>query len=214
MRTAARVVTLTLLCSGTAAWLVAQGGAVPLPRDVADDAYALYSYIYQYSNSLDPSEVIAVAQDIAPFGDDASTRECLKPETGEDRRMVENAIRLSQGKHKWEAQHFNFGRPYKLLDQAQANEAIDCIGKVGKDQSTCQPYRTVRYVRYLSAPAFNHDHTRALVYISRLCGGLCGDGNVSVYRRTRHSWEREDKSFAGCVWIALASPLVSRWALD
>jgi hypothetical protein len=143
MRTTRSAVTLTLLCFGTAGWLVAQGAAIPLPRDVADDSYSLYSYIYQHSNSLDPNEVIAVAQDIAELRNDASTKGCLKPETGEERTMVDKAIRLGQGKHKWEGQHFNFGRPYKLLSQTQASEAIDCIRSVQKNQNTCQPYRAV-----------------------------------------------------------------------
>jgi hypothetical protein len=214
MRTARRVVTLTLLCFGTASWLVAQVAAVPLPRDVADDAYALYSYIYQHSNSLDTTEVMAVVQDIAPFRNAASTGGCVKPVTRDDRTMVDNAVRLSQYTHKWEAQRFNLRRPFKLLSEAQAKEAIDCIGGFQKDQKTCQPYKAMRYVRYLSTPGFNHDHTRALVQISRVCGGLCGDGNVSVYRKTRQSWEREERSFATCRWVAFASPVLPRWALD
>jgi|ERR1017187_3114288 hypothetical protein len=214
MRTAIRVVTLTVLCFGAAGWLVPQGATVPLPREVADDAYALYSYIYQHSNWLDSSEQMAVAEDIAPFRNDASAGGCLKPETSEERTMVDNAIRLSQDKHKWEAQHFSFGRPLKVLSETQAKEAIDCIGKFQKDQNICQPYKAMRYVRYLSAPGFNHDHTRALVQISRVCGGLCGNGSVSVYRKIRQSWEREERSFATCIWVALASPPLPLWALD
>jgi hypothetical protein len=213
MRGTALIVTLTLLCFGTAGWLVAQGVPVPLPRDVADDAYALYSYIYQHSNRLDANEVIAVVQDVAPFRNDASSKTCVKPETGEERTMVDSAIRLSQDQHAWEAR-FDFGRPYKLLSKAQAAEAIDCIGGFPKDQSTCQPYKAMRYVRYLSAPGFNYDHTRAVVCISRVCGGLCGEGNCSVYRKTRQAWEREEKGFASCIWVALAWPVLSKWASD
>lgn len=214
------IVTLTLLCFGTAGWLVAQAGrsayqsaVVPLTRDVAYDAYALYSYIYRHSNWPDPTEVVAVVQDVAPFRNDASSKACVKPEAGDERTMVDSAIRLSQDQHAWEAR-FDFGRPYKLLSKAQAAEAIDCIGGFPKDQSTCQPYKAMRYVRYLSAPGFNHDHTRALVQISRVCGGLCGDGNVSVYRKTGQSWEREERSFVSCVWVAFVSPVLSRWASD
>jgi hypothetical protein len=220
MRRTAMIVTLTLWCFGTAGWLVAQAGrsayqsaAGPLPQDVADDAYALYSYIYQHPNRFDANEVIAVVQDVAPFRNDASSKTCVKPETGDDRTMVDSAIRLSQDQHAWEAR-FNFGRPYKLLGKAEAVEAIDCIQRVRNDQSTCQPYKAMRYVRYLSAPGFNHDHTRAVVCTSRVCGGLCGEGNCSVYRKTGQAWEREEKSFASCIWVALAWPVLSKWSSD
>jgi hypothetical protein len=203
------IVTLTLLFFGAAGWLVAQGSPVPLPRDVADDAYALYSYIYRHSNWPDPNEVIAVAQDAAPFRNDV----CVKPQTGDERAMVDNAIRLSRDQHTWEAR-FDFGRPYKLLGKAEAIEAIDCIQRVRNDQNICKPYRTMRYVRYLSAPGFNHDHTRAVVCISRVCGGLCGEGNCSVYRKTGQAWERDERGFASCIWVALAWPVLSRWASD
>jgi hypothetical protein len=83
------IVTLILLSFWTAGWLVAQSAAVSLPRDVAHDAYALYSYIYQHSNSLYPNEVIAVVQDVAPFRNDDATRRCVKPQTGDERAMVD-----------------------------------------------------------------------------------------------------------------------------
>jgi hypothetical protein len=151
--------------------------ARPLPADVTHDTYALYSYIYRNSNWVNSDELIGVVRDIAPFPSDPSTRGCLRPQTGDERKMVENAIRLSKDQYAWDAQ-FDFGRPYKLLSKAEAAEAMECIGRVQGDQSKCKPYTAMRYVRYLSAPGFNHDHTRALVYISQVCGGLCGNSGV------------------------------------
>ena len=64
---------------------------------------------------------------------------------------------------------FNFGRAYRLIPTAEIHRAINCIQG---HKPGCEAYAKMRYVRFLSVPVFNRDHTRALVAISRACGGL------------------------------------------
>jgi hypothetical protein len=162
------------------------------------ESYALYSSIYRNSNSFEPDELIG----IAVKAKEVHREDCLEPVTREERMMVDAASKLIGHHREWEEQ-FDFGRAYRLIPSVETNKAIDCIigSKGGRNPQECAAYARMRYVRFLSVPAFNRDHTRALVEISRVCGGLCGNGSLQVYRRTRGGWKLERDSFAKCMWI-------------
>jgi hypothetical protein len=173
-----------------------------LPEDVAREAYDLFSSIYRNSSSLAPDEVLAIGQRV--YSQTGDARQCVKPRTGEERLMLDNFIQLNQVPHVWEAR-FDFGRAYKLVGERETNEAIDCIHPVGRvAPKACEQYVNVRFVRFLSAPGFNRDRTRALFAFNRVCGGLCGNGTVLVYRKTARGWEEEPRTFATCLWVASA----------
>ena len=160
-----------------------------------DESYELYSSIYKNDQSLEPEEALAIAEEAT----DVSSYGCrLKPVTQEEREMVGAAGALGEPHLKWESR-FNFGRAYRLIPTAEIHRAINCIQG---HKPGCEAYAKMRYVRFLSVPVFNRDHTRALVAISRACGGLCGNGSLQVYRKTRAGWEREPDSFARCIWIS------------
>lgn len=160
-----------------------------------DESYELYSSIYKNSQSLGADEMIAVGQEAASVSSNAY---CLKPVTQEERRMAGAFLAVGAQHLKWE-RRFNFGRAYTLIPLAETKKAIDCIQEY---KPGCEAYSKMRYVRFLSVPVFNRDHTRALLAISRACGGLCGNGSLQVYRKTRAGWEREPDSFAQCMWIS------------
>ena len=162
--------------------------------------YAFYSSMYRNSNSLMPGEIVDIAAEPMAF---PSKSRCLKPSTEEERRMVETANQLSTKRLTWKRQ-FDFGHPYLLIPPTETTKAIDCIGQYhGQSPMTgCEPYAKLRFVRFLSVPVFNADGTRALIAISRACGGLCGNGSVQVYRRTHDGWKLEPTSFAKCSWVS------------
>ena len=180
----------------------AKSQGTPLPENVAREAYDLFSSIYRNSGSLAPDEVLAIGQRV--YAQTGDARQCVRPRTEEERLMLDNLRQLSQAPHVWEAR-FDFGRAYKLLGESEIPEAIDCIQPIGRVRpKACDQYVNVRYVRFFSAPGFNKDHTRALFALDRVCGGLCGDGTVFVYRKTARGWEQEPRTFATCVWVSSA----------
>jgi hypothetical protein len=161
------------------------------------EAYSLYSAIYRSGSA----ELLGIAASPLPFKD--SSLSCLKPSTPEEREMVKAAKNQVVGRVEWKRQ-FDFGRAYILIPAAETNKAIDCIQFATRSGALteCDPYVKLQYVRFLSIPIFNRDHTRALVAASRVCGGVCGDGGVFVYRKTRDGWEFEKDSFAKCHWVS------------
>jgi hypothetical protein len=166
---------------------------------VSDESYELYSSIYKNSPSLEADEIIGIAAEAVALH---LNEGCLKPGTEEERKMVEAARAAAADHAEWQ-QRFDLGHPYRLIPSAEKNRAIDCVQGYthGKPLPGCDAYLKMRYVRFFSVPIFNGDHTRALVSLSRVCGGLCGDGSLRVYRKIRGGWEQEPDTFAKCVWM-------------
>jgi hypothetical protein len=44
-----------------------------------------------------------------------------------------------------------------------------------------------------SNPGFNHDHTQAMIYSGRLCGGLCGAGFLLLLETESGAWKVKSK---------------------
>ena len=67
----------------------------------------------------------------------------------------------------------------------------------------CAAYKDLRHVRFLGAPGFNADHTRALVSIIRKCGQYCGAGGIFEVEKTGGTWKRaQPGAFAEeCSWM-------------
>ncbi len=164
------------------------------------ESYALYSAIYRSSKGLASDEVIGIAAEPLSFPSDLSR---LKPSTAEERQMVEAASAVKPDLAEWK-RRFDLGRAYILIPPAATDKAIDCIGESQTNHHVtgCEPYVKLRYVRFLSIPIFNKDHTRALVAIDRSCGGLCGNGGIYAYRRTNKGWELDTTSFARYIWVS------------
>jgi hypothetical protein len=175
-------------------WLALMGYA----DTVSDESYELYSSIYKNSQSLEADEIVGIAAEAAAI---PLYENCVTPGTEEERKMVEAARTAGKDHFEWQ-QRFDLGHAYRLIPAAEKNRAIDCVQGYthGKPLPGCEAYLKMRFVRFFSVSVFNSDHTRALVAISRICGGLCGDGGLRVYRKTRGGWERETDTFAKCSW--------------
>ena|SRR5581483_10732028 len=126
----------------------------------------------------------------------------LRPSTPEEREMASAVRNQIVGPVQWKRQ-FEFGRAYVLIPPPEINKAIDCI-QFSKDAhlAGCESCANLHYVRFLSIPIFNKDQTKALVSMTRSCGGLCGNGGVFVYHKTKDGWELEMNSFAECHWLS------------
>jgi hypothetical protein len=161
------------------------------------ESYALYSSIYKSTNWLEPDEIIGIAAKSTAVVHEG----CLDPATKEEQMMADAARTLSRYHAEWK-QQFDFAHVYRLIPSAETNKAINCISAAsrGGDVPGCTAYAKMRFVRFFSIPVFNKNHTRALVAISRVCGGLCGNGSLQVFRRTHGVWEPEADSFAKCSW--------------
>lgn len=163
-----------------------QPGGAPEP----DEAYAIYSALYQEPAPEPVAFASYTSTDIPQL--DGS---CLKPQTADERAMTDAFVAANKQSHSWE-QKFAMGQSYRLLTARQVNEAMECLeanaAAKGAALPECAAYKDLRHVRFLGAPGFNADHTRALVSIIRKCGRYCGSGGVFEVEKQGATWKRAE----------------------
>ena len=82
-------------------------------------------------------------------------------------------------------------------------EAQSAGGGTGAALPECAAYKGLRHVRFLGAPGFNADHSRALVSILRKCGKYCGAGGIFEMEKTAGGWKRSEPAafVEECSWM-------------
>src|SRR5579871_4767449 len=56
---------------------------------------------------------------------------------------------------------------------------------------------------HVSAVGFNHDGTRALVYVGHICGSLCGGGQYHFMVKKDDTWKPDEEFHGGyCLWAS------------
>jgi hypothetical protein len=167
------------------------GGAV-----VPAEAYEVYSALYQQ-----PQEPLAFAQD-SQTDIPQVNGSCLKPTTGQEREMADAFAAANTRSHHWERK-FAIPASYLLLSRSDTAKVRDCIPSQGKSMADCRPYQSIRHIRYLGVPGFDHTHDRALVSVIKICGNQCGSGGIFAVEKTGNTWKRSDTTdfFRDCSWM-------------
>ena len=174
-------------------------GGAPEP----DDAYAIYSALYQEKANEPLAFASYTSTDIPQL--DGS---CLKPQTPEEQALADAFEAANKQSHPW-LQKFAIAQGYRLLTAREVNEAMECLEANSAAASNaaappeCAPFKDLRHVRFLGAPGFNAGHTRALVSIIRKCGRYCGSGGIFAVEKTNGTWKRaEAGAFTDeCSWM-------------
>ena len=163
--------------------------------DVSADAYEVYSALYQQ-----PQEPLAFAED-SQTDIPQVNGSCLKPSNGPERGMADAFLAANKHSHRWQKK-FATPVPYLLLPRAEAAKAQECIANPQK-LGDCAAVRSIRHIRYLGVPGFDHNHTKALVSVLKICGKQCGSGGIFEVEKSGNTWKRSDTSdfFRDCSWM-------------
>lgn len=161
-----------------------QPGGAPEP----DEAYAIYSALYQ-EPANEPLALAGYTSTDIPQLDGS----CLKPQNPDEQALADAFVAANKQSHPWE-QKFTIGQGYRLLNTREVNEALECLeaGAKGGALPECAAYKDLRHIRFLGAPGFSADHSRALVSILRKCGRYCGSGGVFEVEKQGGTWKRSD----------------------
>ena len=165
--------------------------------NVAEDAYEIYSALYQQPQP----EPLAFAEDSRTDIPQVNGS-CLKPSTPEEHEMAAAFVAANQQSHHWERK-FTIPAGYLLLSQSASEEAQDCLASGRKSGQDCGVYQSFRHVRYLGVPGFDRAHARALVSVMKMCGIDCGSGGVFEVKKAGSTWIRaEPTDFTReCSWM-------------
>lgn len=178
---------------------------VPIPADLAREAYELYSAIYAAPHTCDPFEpdegIVVSSEAVAESRADVSIDD-LHPRSADEQWMARNLIDRIKIPYVWDSKS-NFGRRIRVLGEKEEEAVTSCLARRSanrKEDTECLPYAKVIYVRSFSVPSFNRDHTRALIFTNRSCGRIqCGGQEFSEYRKIGSRWIRQD-GFGDCVF--------------
>jgi len=164
---------------------------------VADDAYGVYSGLYQ--TPMD--EPLAFAErSVADIPQVNGS--CLQPSTPDERAMTDAFVAANGRSHPWQAK-FAIAQGYLLLSQSETAEAQACLAAKDKSSARCASYQKIAHIRFLGVPGFNPAHTRALVSVIKMCGEDCGSGGIFVAEKSGETWRRADPTnfTRECSWM-------------
>jgi hypothetical protein len=119
----------------------------------------------------------------------------LKPTSEEERTMLGGLRQINSTAIEWK-RRFDFARTYRLLNEHEAQVAGRCMYREEFTQPQCQPYIGMVWVRRLSVPSFNSEHTRALVQIHFGREGFGGGAEIAEYHKMKTGWQRQKTGFA------------------
>jgi hypothetical protein len=151
---------------------------------VSDEAYAVYSALYQ----APMGEPLVFAEDSLTDVPQVNGN-CLRPATPEEHEMADAFVAANQQSHRWE-EKFSIPQGYRLLSPDESRQAQTCLENHQRPGAACGNYQQLRYVRFLGVPGFDHEHRHALVSVIKSCGHLCGSGGIFAVEKTGAQWQR------------------------
>jgi len=168
-RMAAIAVVFFILFSKT----VAQDSAPAKPYDVAE-AYQIYSLLIPHEESYGfAKDTLMIREETVSM---KISRADLTPDAA-NKFMDTIAVFNRINSRKWLLQRrFQIQKSYTLISAATIKNLPD------------QPPSSAAYVE-MSVVAFNHERTRAIVYLSNSCGGLCGSFRFHLLEKRHGKWK-------------------------
>jgi hypothetical protein len=150
---------------------VAQTSAAAKPYDVAE-AYRIYSLLLPQEESYGfAKDTLMIREETV--SDAGIPRECLTPEAANKfKDAIATFYRIQT--RKWLLQpRFQIEKPYRFY---------------GPDAIVHRSDQSRPYVE-MSVVGFNHEKTRAIVYMQSTCGGLCGSGRYHLLEKVHGNWK-------------------------
>lgn len=171
-----------------------------IPKDQAEDSYAIYSLLmpgrlFEHMSSETASRW-AIAQKTVTFDEmnpRIDPRGALKPPPGHEKafhQAVED-FELSRDLSYTLQPRLHLDRRYDLLDPAQVRDLRHA--KAGLDPGSRLRNRYAPYagVTFFSAVYFSKDQNAALVYMNDWCGVLCSQGQWVYLEKINGHWQRK-----------------------
>lgn len=165
--------------------------------EISAESYEVYSALYR-GPQLESLAFAENSQTDIPQVNGS----CLKPSTPQEHEIADAFVAANRQSRRWERK-FVIPAGYLLLPRSGVVEAQDCIASGGKSATDCEAFQSLRHVRYLGVPGFDHAHARALVSVVKMCGNQCGSGGIFEVEKSGAAWRRADSTdfTRECSWM-------------
>jgi hypothetical protein len=173
MRAPAAIAFVSILCISTS---VTQGSSTTEPYNLAA-AYEIYSLLLPNEESYGfAKDTLMIQQETVSGSAPAITGPCLtRAAANKFKDAIAGFNRVNR--KKWILQpRFLIEKSYKLV----GSDLIKSLPEY--------PSSSAAYV-IMSPVGFNHEKTRAIVYIGSSCGGLCGSWRFHLLEKVNGNWK-------------------------
>ncbi len=179
-----------------------------LSEEESEESYAIYSTLLKAelpSWHLKRYAIEEWTQDMRSSPRDPLCLEVAPRQKATYQEVIADYLAKNRRRHQLE---YRFDLlDYLLLPPEEARKVSDLLFARNSNTSPNadnQPfYPDLRVVYTLSEVGFNHDHTRAIVYLGHLCGAMCGGGGYAVLVRRDGKWQRDTKFIGSvCAWAS------------
>jgi hypothetical protein len=172
--------------------------ASPVPRPLMDnDAYAVYAVALatvRPERRVPPAPLI-IQSETEHWDPPNCFPEPIKPEW----REVLEDYRRQNAKRRIIEPRLQIDLPHQLLSK-DALRAFLPEDKRGSMELFDRTYPGAGGYLTLSAVGFSADRSRAMLYVSHFCGGLCGSGWFSFFEKINGRWQRTE-AMTACVYV-------------
>ena len=162
------------------------------------EAYVVYATLIANEIRATPSRKPLVIQRETTFN-----KECIVSggalET--DWKPVADDFKVQNASVRFVAPDRDLRRPYVVVTQ---KDLLAFFGKQGGNwPAFYQRYPDSGGYVEVSAVGFDPSKTRAMVYVSHYCGGLCGGGSYHLLEKSGGAWREADvPGVSTCIWIS------------
>jgi hypothetical protein len=158
-----------------------------------DATYDVYSFLVADQLTKLPPEARVYISDTTTA---APSSICLKLDLTKRNSMYDRPIApyyAANRKSQRLQARFDLRRPYELASRRTLKELLQASG----DQS--QPW----IVFSVSGVGFNANYDRAVVYVSYVCGELCGQGTIAFLVKEGGKWTYDQQADSkSCTWVS------------
>lgn len=160
-----------------------------IPNVVSTEEYEIYSaWLQQHFAQQPPKNLFIMSRTFVFDPEAAMNTGCANAlrQAGVSLRLIEQLHALGDAEFLMRVyppleKNLHIPWPYKEIDTLPWPEP--------------GPYRAISFSRV----AFNRQHNEALLSVSNLCGGLCGQGGALIARKDHGQWKFRS---VGCVWVS------------
>ena len=167
------------------------------------DAYDVYVAALQlgrpHQDSIERAEVLIIQQEIESWeGRKDPGIKFAEDAKAEWEPVLESLVLANQKPMKLK-NIFPLKTPYKLLSKEDMRKGLP---EGGGWKAYYKKFPNSNGYIWFSAVGFNAEKTKAIVYVSHLCGSLCGGGGPHFLERKDGKWVAADVQVSFGVWAS------------
>jgi hypothetical protein len=152
---------------------------------ITDDEYEVFTASILFLNDSSRSYRFILSDSTIYEEHVRNVRAFLEVEfPGNSEKIADNFIKINSKHYPLDSTKFDFEYYPRLLE---IREMFKYLNKINYESNLEYSDYTMSY--YFSRVGFNSEHSKAIIYIAQICGGLCGNGYFLFLEKVDGIWK-------------------------